>query len=230
MRFLPTYCLSAILLVYAFSELVTRKITQYFWQKSREMYIFWITLILALYFGFISATIVGFAVSCVFFAERMVKIKDANVHTTRNHDSDAVEFMTNKNGFTNSLNIPPKLLDKIEVIQVSNILFLNIAKVVEEALIAQGKFPSILIIYFNNVPYFDNDAFELLRELVKIAKSKKAMVMISGTNGMLLDILRQKASTEKYNDAFGYIVPDFKTAIQQTMVRLSQIKSSNFAN
>lgn len=230
MRFLPTYCLSAILLVYGSSELITRKISQYFRTKSRETYIFWITLILALYFGFTSATVVGFAVSCVFFAERMVKIKDANVHTTRNHDSDAVEFMINKNGFMNSLNIPQKLLDQIEVIQVSNILFLNIAKVVEEALTAQGKFPSVLIIYFNNVPYFDNDAFDLLRELVKIAKSKKAVVMISGTNGMLLDILRQKASTEKYNDAFGYIVPDFKTAIQQTVMRLSKTKSSNFVD
>ena len=156
----------------------------------------------------------------------MVKIKDANVHTTRNHDSDAVEFMTNKNGFANSMNIPQKLLDQIEVIQVSNILFLNIAKIVEEALSAQGKFPNILIIYFNNVPYFDENAFESLKELVKSAKAKKATVMISGTNGRLLDILQQKASTEKYTDAFGYIVPDFKVAIQQTISRLSKVTSA----
>ena len=221
MRFLPIHCLSAILLIYAFSQLFSKKVIQYFNLKSQETYIFWITLILALYFGFMPATVVGFAISCVFFAERMVKIKDANVHTTRNHDSDAIEFMTNKNGFASSMNIPQKLLDQIEVIQVSNILFLNIAKMVEEALTAQGKFPKILIIYFNNVPYFDNNAFEALKELVKNAKAKKATVMISGTNGRLLDILQQKASTEKYMDAFGYIVPDFKVAIQQTISRLN---------
>ncbi len=226
MRFLPIYCLSAILLVYGCSQIFSKKIVQYFNPKSQESYIFWITLILALYFGFMPATVVGFAISCVFFAERMVKIKDANVHTTRNHDSDAVEFMTNKNGFANSMNIPQKLLDQIEVIQVSNILFLNIAKIVEEALSAQGKFPNILIIYFNNVPYFDENAFESLKELVKSAKAKKATVMISGTNGRLLDILQQKASTEKYTDAFGYIVPDFKVAIQQTISRLSKVTSA----
>ena len=225
MRFLPIHCLSAILIVYGFSQIFSKKVIQYFNPKSQETYIFWITLLLALYFGFMPATVVGFAISCVFFAERMVKIKDANVHTTRNHDSDAVEFMTNKNGFANSMNIPPKLLDKIEVIQVSNILFLNIAKIVEEALSAQGKFPNILIIYFNNVPYFDDNAFEALKELVKRAKSKKATVMISGTNGRLLDILQQKALTEKYADAFGYIVPDFKAAIQQTISRLSKVTS-----
>ena len=222
MRFLPIHCLSAILLVYGFSQIFSKKIIQYLNPKSQETYIFWITLLLALYFGFMPATVVGFAISCVFFAERMVKIKDANVHTTRNHDSDAIEFMTNKNGFANSMNIPQKLLDQIEVIQVSNILFLNIAKIVEEALSAQGKFPNILIIYFNNIPYFDETAFESLKELVKGAKAKKATVMISGTNGRLLDILQQKALTEKYTDAFGYIVPDFKAAIQQTVSRLSK--------
>ena len=221
MRFLPLYCLSGILLVYAVSELFNRQIKQYFNIKSQETYIFWITLLLSIYFGFIPATIIGFAISCVFFAERMVKIKDANVHSTRNHDSGAVEFLKNKQGFANSMDIPKAVLDKIEIIQVSNILFLNIAKIVEEALIAQGKFPRILIIYFNNVPYFDNEAFDSLKELVQIAKSHNATVMISGTNGILLDILQQKASAEKYNDAFGYIVPNFKEAIKQTVNRLS---------
>ena len=73
-------------------------------------------------------------------------------------------------------------------------------------------------------PTYD-EAFEALKELVKRAKSKKATVMISGTNGRLLDILQQKALTEKYADAFGYIVPDFKAAIQQTISRLSKVTS-----
>ena len=222
MRFVPINCVASILIVYALSELINKRVRQYFSIKSHESYIFWITLILALYFGFITATVVGFAISCVFFAERMVKIKDANVHSTRNHDSGAIEFMTNKNGFVNSMGIPKKILDKIEVVQVSNILFLNIAKVVEEALSAQGKFPSVLIIYFNNVPYFDGEAFDALKQMVKVAKSKKASVLISGTNGMLLDILQQKAATEKYQDAFGYIVPDFKEAIRQTVARFEK--------
>lgn len=220
LRYIPVSCVSSILIIYALSEFFNKRVMQYFDVRSHESYIFWITLILALYFGFIPATIVGFAISCVFFAERMVRIKDANVHTTRNHDSGAIEFMSNKNGFAQSLNIPQKILNKIEVVQVSNILFLNIAKIVEEALSAQGKFPSVLIIYFNNVPYFDGEAFDSLKKLVKVARARKAMVMVSGTNGMLLDILQQKASTERYNDAFGYIVPNFEEAIRQTVNRL----------
>ena len=219
-KFIPMGCLSSILLIYAISEVMNKKIRQYLNMKSQETHIFWITLLLCVYFGFIPATIIGFAISCVFFASRMVKIKDANVHTTRNHDMGAIEFMTNKQGFSQSMNIPPKILDKIEVIQVTNILFLNIAKIVEEAFISQGKFPEILIIYFNNVPYLDNDAFNALKELVKNAKAYRATVMISGTNGILLDIIQQKAKSEKFNDAFGYIVPDFKEAIRQTVKRL----------
>ena len=222
MQFVPIGCTSGILIVYAVSELFHKKIKQYFNIKSQETYIFWITLLLSVYFGFIPATIIGFAISCVFFAARVVKIKDANVHTTRNHDFDAVEFITNKRGFSSSLNIPQKILDKIEIIQVSNILFLNIAKIVEEAFLAQGKFPNVLVIYFNNVPYFDGEAFDSLKELVENAKAKKATVVISGTNGVLLDILKQKAATEKYNDAFGYIIPDLKEAVKQTITRLSK--------
>ena len=222
LRFVPISCISAILIVYAFFEFFNKKILQYLNVKSNESYIFWITLILSIYFGFIPATIVGFTISCVLFAKRMVKIKDATVHTTKNHDTGAIEFMTNKNGFLNSMNIPQYIMDKIEVIQISNILFLNIAKLIEESLTARGRFPSVLIIYFNNVPYLDGEAFTALKQLVKNATNKKAIVMVSGTNGMLLDILQQKTEDEKYANAFGYIIPDFKEAIRQTIKRLEK--------
>ncbi|MBR1479498.1 MAG: SulP family inorganic anion transporter [Alphaproteobacteria bacterium] len=221
-RFIPLNCISGILLAYVLSELWTKKLTQYLNFKANDTYIFWLTFLLALYFGFIPATIVGFTASCVFFSKRMVRIKDATVHTTKNHDTGAVEFMSNKNGFMNSLGIPRHIIDKIEVIQISNVLFLNIAKVIEEALSAQGKFPSVLVVYFNNVPYLDGEAFDALRQLVKNATAKKAIVMVSGTNGMLLDILQQRASKEKNSNAFGYIIPNFSEAINQIVKRLGK--------
>lgn len=219
-NFIPVNCLSSILVIYASTEFFNKKLTQYLNIKSNDSYIFLITLILAIYFGFITAVIVGFCVTCIFFAKRMVNIKDASVHTTKNHDASAVEFMMNKNGFANSMNIPQNIIDKIEVIQVSNILFLNIAKVVEEALKAQGRFPKVLIVYFNNVPYLDGEAFDALRQLAKRTKDYGSIMMVSGTNGMLLDILRQRAEKEKYADVFGYIVPNFRDAINQTIRRL----------
>lgn len=179
------------------------------------------TLIIAIYFGFTPATIVGFTLSCIIFANRMVKIKDATVHTTKNHDTGAIEFMTNKNGFANSLNIPENILDKIEVVQITNVLFLNIAKVVEEALLARGRFPSILLIYFNNVPYLDTEAFEILKQVVKNAKEEGAIVMITGTNGRLLDILKEKADSEKNKNVYGYIIPNFEEAIKQVVHRMN---------
>lgn len=220
MRYMPVYCISSILIVYAMFEFFNRQLSQYLNFKSNDCYIFIATLFIALYFGFISAVIVGFTMSSVFFSKRMIRIKDASVHTTKNHDTGAIEFMTNKNGFSKSQNIPEYILDKIEVIQVSNILFLNIAKVVEEALTARGKFPSVIIIYFKNVPFLDGEAISSLKNLVKNAKKKDAIVMVSGTNGMLLDILQQKAESEKSNDVFGYIIPNFEEAIRQTVKRL----------
>lgn len=219
---IPINAVISILIVYAFCEFKNKKIFQYFNIKSTNSYIFWLTFIIALYFGFIPATIVGFSLSCIVFANRMVKIKDATVHTTKNHDTGAVEFMTNKNGFINSLNIPEDILDKIEVIQVTNVLFLNIAKIVEEALFARGKFPSTLLVYFNNVPYLDTEAFEILKQVVKNAKEKGAIVMVTGTNGRLLDILKEKADSEKDKNAYGYIIPNFEDAIKQVVHRMKE--------
>lgn len=222
LNMLSINAVSSILIVYALSELKNKHIFQYFNIRSSNSYIFWLTLIIAIYFGFIPATIVGFTLSCILFANRMVKIKDATVHTTRNHDTGAIEFMTNKNGFSDSLNIPENILDKIEVIQVTNVLFLNIAKVVEEALLARGKFPSVLLIYFNNVPYLDAEALETLKQIAKSAKENNAIIMITGTNGRLLDILKEKADSEKNNDAYGYIIPNFQEAIKEVVYRMKK--------
>ncbi|MDR3224290.1 MAG: hypothetical protein LBT03_01745 [Holosporales bacterium] len=221
LRYTPIFCLSSILIVYAASEIIGKKITQYLGVKSNESYIFLLTFGMALYFGFIPATIVGFTISSILFAKRMMKIKDATVHTTRNHDSGAVEFMSNKNGFSNSMKIPRNVLNKIEVIQVTNVLFLNIAKVIEEELSNRGKFPSIIIIYFKNIPYIDEEGFLMLKQMVAKVTQKGAIVIISGTNGVLLDILQQKAERDNEGDVYGYIVPNFREAIEQSVKRMS---------
>jgi MFS superfamily sulfate permease-like transporter len=220
LRLLPIYTLSSILLVYAAFDLLNRKVTQYLNFKASETYIFLSTLILAIYFGFVSATIVGFTMSIVFFAKRMIRIKDATVHTVKNHDAGIMEFMANKNGSRDTLNIPKSIMKRIEVVQISNVLFLNIAKIIAEVLGARGSFPSVLIIYFKNVPYIDEDGFTVLQQIVKTITQKGSIVMVAGTNGMLLNILQQRAAEANSGDMFGYITPDFRNAIQQVARRL----------
>jgi MFS superfamily sulfate permease-like transporter len=180
-------------------------------------------LISVLYFGFIPAVIVGFTMSSIAFTKRMILIKDAMVHTTKNHDTGAIEFMLNKNGFSTSQNIPLEILDKVEVIQISNILSLNIAKVIEEALSIRGTFPNVLILYFKNVPFLDKEAFDSIKTLVKNASQKNCIVIVSGTNGRLLDILKQKVEKENAGNIFGYIVPNFEEAVRHTIKKLIDI-------
>jgi MFS superfamily sulfate permease-like transporter len=220
LRFVPLYCFSGILLVYAFSEILNRNFAQYFNYKTNDCYIFISTFIVAIYFDFIPAVVVGFILSNMFFTKRMIRIKDASVHTTKKHDAGAIEFMSNKNGFSTSQRIPREILKKIEVIQVFNILSLNIAKLIEGALLARGTYPSILIIYFQNIPFMDDEAFTSLKQIVNRASKKESVVMVTGTNGMLLDIIQQRSAKENSGDAFGYVVPDFNEAIRKTIFRL----------
>lgn len=219
-KYIPVYCISSILIVFSMQKIFEKKILRFLKFKNNDSYIFIITMITLLYFGFIPSIIIGFLVSLIFFAQRMIKIKDASVHTTKNHDTGAIEFMLNKNGFSRSKNIPDDIMDKIEVIQINNILFLNIAKLVEEGLGSRGKFPTILIIYFNNIPFLDTEALNSLKELISNAKKRDCMVIVSGTNGMLLSILEQKQQLENSGQVFGYIVPNFSDAIKETLKRL----------
>ena len=220
LKYMPIYCISSILIVYSFVELAHRKMLQYFNPKNNDCYIFFATFLIAMFFGFIPAVIIGFLMSTIFVSKRLIKVKDSLVHTTKDHDTGAIEFMTKKNGFATTNNIPEHVLAKIEVIQISNMMFLNIAKVIEEALSARGHFPSVLIVYFKNVPFLDGDAFSSLKDIVKGAAAKNCITMICGTNGMLLDAIQQKADADDSKDSFGYIVPDFKDAINRTVKRL----------
>ncbi len=220
--YIPVYCISAILIAFAISTIRSKKILQYFDYRNNETYIFWATVLATVFFGFIPAVIIGFTTSMVFFGKRMVKIKDAVVHTTRKHDSGTIEFMLSKNGFLKSKKIPDNILKQIHVIQVDNILCLNIAKIIEEDLRDVGQYPKVQIVYFKNVPFLDGEALNLLKTIVKKAKKYGSIVIVSGTNGMLLDILQQKESQEKTNNAFGYIVPNFESAIKTSIDSLKE--------
>ncbi|MDR1365004.1 MAG: hypothetical protein LBJ42_00250, partial [Holosporales bacterium] len=165
LRYAPIYCMPGILIVYAVTALAKARLTQYANLSSRESYVFWITLAVAICFGFIPAVIVGFTAANMLFAKRMVNIKDATVRSVKNHDVNVSEFMTNKNGYSGSMGISRNLLDKIEVIQVTNALLLNIAEVTEEALSRKGRYPSVIIIYLKNVPYVDGEGLKALKRL-----------------------------------------------------------------
>lgn len=219
-EYIPVHCISAILVVFAISTFFSKEPLQYMNYKYYESYIFWATIIAALYFGFIPAVIIGFTTSMIFFSKRMVKIKDAAVHSTKNHDTGAIEFMHNKNGFSNSVNLPKEIMDRIEVIQINNILFLNITKLVDESLNNRGIFPDVVILYFKNVPFLDGEAMSSLKHIVKKVKDRGSTVIVSGTNGMLLEILRQKEEKENIGHIFGYIVPNFKEAIKKITERM----------
>jgi MFS superfamily sulfate permease-like transporter len=218
--YIPMPCISSILIVFAMSAFFSKEPFQYLDCQYYESYIFWATIIAALYFGFIPAVIIGFTTSMIFFSKRMVKIKDATVHSTKNHDTGAIEFMANKNGFSESTNLPKETMDRIEVIQINNILFLNITKLVEESLNDRGTFPEVIILYFKNVPFLDREAMSSLKQVVKKAKDRGSIVIVSGTNGMLLEILRQKEEEKNMGHVFGYVVPNFKEAIKKITERM----------
>jgi MFS superfamily sulfate permease-like transporter len=218
--YISVHCISSILIVFALSTFISKEPLQYLNYKYYESYIFLATIIAALYFGFIPAVIIGFTTSMIFFSKRMVKIKDATVHSTKNHDTGAIEFMSSKNGFSERGNLPKEVMDRIEVIQINNILFLNITKLVEESLNNRGTFPDVIVLYFRNVPFLDGDAISSLKYIVRKAKNKGCTVIVSGTNGMLLEILRQKEKEENLGHVFGYIVPNFREAIKKVTERM----------
>ena len=214
LRFIPMLCIHVILLSFAVRSILFKSYDNLFDFKSYYSIAFWLTLVLCVFFGLHVASIVGFCFSLVLLAKRLVNIKDAKVHTTRNHDNDLKVFLYNK---MYGLDINGKNTDRMEVIIVSDIISLHIAKITLTTIICDLKKIDKVVIYFQNVPFIDNDAFVHLQQIVKIARIYKICVIVSGSNGILLDVLRLKASRSNDPDSFGYIVPSFSDVLQNVL-------------
>ena len=210
LRFIPMLCIHVILLFFAIRTNLFKSFGNFLNINSQYSTVYWLTLSLCVFFGLHVASIAGFCFSLALLTKRLFNIKDAKVHTTRNHDNALRAFLNNK---MLGLNINGKNVDKMEVIIVSDIIALHIAKITLKTILCETKKIDTVVIYFQNVPFIDNDAFLQLQQIVKIARSHKLCVIVSGSNGILLDVIRSKASGINNPDAFGYIVPDFSEVV-----------------
>ena len=58
------------------------------------------------------------------------------------------------------------IINKIEIIQIDNILSINIIEKIRQVLESRGKFPKFIILYFQNIPFLDGEALRMLKEFV----------------------------------------------------------------
>lgn len=218
--FIPMYAVSAVLIILSLSIILKSRIVDHLLLRTSDWYIFIVTISAALYIGYVPAIFIGFILSLLHFSNRIVQIKNTSVHTTKNHDKAAVEFVANKYGYLKTKDIPNKTMKKIEILQINNILFLNLVDLAREGFASRGTFPSAIILFFKNVPFLDEDAFTMMKEFVSECINKKCIVVVSGTNGILMDILQRKTKECNSGNIFGYIVPTFSHAVDQIIKRL----------
>ena len=216
-EYIPLFAVSTILINVSLRTLKQCLSWKYFNLNNTDSQIFLLILLVAIGFGILPATYVGFTISLMQFTNRIISIRGS---TVRDHDSSLVDFVSNKYGYISSKKMPRKILDKIELVQIDNILHLNSIDRIIDAFTLRCQFPNVIIIYFKNVPFLDGYAFDMLKNFVKTASKHNAIVMVSGTNGLLLDILKQKAKETHSRNIFGYVVPNFATAIGQIMIRI----------
>lgn len=210
---IPIYAISSILIILSISAIRNINLVRYLKTTNNDKYVFWSTLIIALYFGFVPAVFIGFVLSLFMFSHRMVHIKDPSVYSNRNHDKSIQEFISNKYGYLNTQKIPKSVFDEVEFIQIDNVLSLNLLEKIRQTLSACGTFPKFIIIYFQNIPFLDGEAMRMLQEFVRLVKKKQCVVMLCGTNGLLLEILQKKEKESNIRNVFGYIIPNFQDAI-----------------
>ena len=212
---IPAYAISSILVILSISAIYNINLLRYLKIKNNDKYVFFSTLIIALYFGFVPAVFIGFVLSLFMFAHRMVNIKDPSVYSNKNHDRIIQEFISNKYGYLNTQKIPKAVFDEAEFIKIDNILSLNLLEKIRQVLLACEKFPKFIVIYFQNIPFLDSEALRMLQDFVKLVKKKQCVVILCGTNGLLLEILQKKEKESNIRNVFGYIIPNFQDAISK---------------
>ncbi len=225
-QYIPVLAITTTLMHMSFHILRQCISSKYFNLARSDSQIFFLILFVSLRFGLVSAISIGTIISLMQFTNRLVKIKEPSVHSMRTHDSYMLEFMANKYGYMTNMRISNAILKKIEVIQLTGILSINQIERIVDTFVALNKFPSVIVIYFKNIPFFDNYAFETLKSFVKIARQNNVLVLVTGTNGLLLEILNKKSREYNSGNIFGHIVPNFSEAVRQTLYRLSKKSST----
>ncbi len=226
-KYIPAFTMSTVLVYIAFHLLYRYFSLNYLNIKKANSQIFLLILFIAIKFEIVSAIIVGFIVSIMYFSNRMLNIKEASVNTQRGHNSALTELIANKYGYLPNKEISKKLLSKIEIIQFESVLDINLLEYISDTFSTRKVFPSVVIIYFKNIPFFDGYAFEVLKEFVQIASKHHAMVLVTGTNGLLLEHLKRKTKEYNSGNVFGYIIPEFSEAVKQTLYRLRSDKETS---
>ncbi|MDR1488309.1 MAG: hypothetical protein LBI26_01015 [Holosporales bacterium] len=208
---IPVYSLSAILIVFAIDNIKLK----HFKLKNNDDYIFIATLLVLLFFGFVPAVYIGFIISLMFLAQRMISIKGESIHVTKKHDASLSEFMAIKNGFIRGHNYSKY----IDVIHIEDSLFLNTIKIALES----RKTSKVIILYFKHILFLDAEAIRILKYIVSDARKNNVMVIVSGANGILLEMLKYKEKQENEGSIFGYIVPNFGEALKKAHEKLGII-------
>ena len=212
--YIPMHSIYAILIVLSLSVIRGTNFKRYL-SKNNEKYSFWTTLMIALYFGFVPAVFVGFILSLFIFCHRMINIKEPSVYTNKNHDKSVQEFVSNKYGYLNNKKIYKPIFDKVEIIQLDNILSLNLLEKTRQLLTSCTKHAEFIIVYFKNIPFLDGEALRMLKDFVKAANKSRYKVILCGTNGLLFEILQKQAKESNVRNVFGYIIPNFQDAISK---------------
>lgn len=220
-KYIPVLAISTTLMYMAFHIMHRCISSRYLNLANSDSQIFLLVLFVSLKFGLVSAISIGTIISLMQFTNRLVKLSDPSVHSVRTHDSCMIDFVANKYGYAKSKYIPNTILQKIEVVQLTGILSINQLEGITDIFISCNEFPSVIIIYFKNVPFFDNYALKALKKFVKISKQYRAIVLVTGTNGLLLSILNKKSKEYNSSSVFGYVVPNFSEAVRQTLSKLS---------
>ncbi|MBR1944264.1 MAG: SulP family inorganic anion transporter [Alphaproteobacteria bacterium] len=216
-NYIPTYAISSILIMLSVSVIRNADITQYMVSKNKEKYIFWTTVNIALYFGFVPAVFAGFVLSLFTFSRRIINIKNPSVYTNKDHDSIVREFISNKYGYLNTQKISKEIFEQVEIIQIENILSINLLEMIRKTFISRDTFPKFIILYFQNVPFLDGEAFRLLKKFVSATNKLGSTVILCGTNGLLLELIKKKEKESNVNNIFGYIIPNFSDAVSKIL-------------
>jgi SulP family sulfate permease len=212
-RYIPEKCVSSILIVFSISAFLEANIASYWRRINDKSYIFFITLFVYVFFGFVPAVIIGFSISMFFFMRRILRMNGSTIMARKNYHLLMNEFLKNKYEPIKSLRIPPTVLSKTELIRIDSALHLNTVRSAKAFLLESGNCPRVLVLYFCNISFLDSEAIEELRLIVSETKRQKCRVFVSGSNSVLIEILKQRERDSKTNGVFGELFLDFNNCI-----------------
>ncbi|MDD3196235.1 MAG: sulfate permease [Paludibacter sp.] len=187
-KHIPMACLAGVLVIVAYNMSEWRTFKNLLKGQKSDVAVLVATFLLTVIFDLTIAIEIGLLLALVLFLRRISESTQISIFK---HDVDKQEYIEG-NTEAERLTLPKG----VEVYEIEGPFFFGVANKFEETMKQLGDKPKVRIIRMRKVPFMDSTGIRNLESLIKLSKKDKTLILLSGVNEQVGELLRKSGVEE----------------------------------